>query len=115
LKFRFLILAVSVGMSFSIFASTKTEIDHLLNYVKSTACLYERNGTMHSGKEAFKHIEKKYKYYLDDIENTEDFIKYSATKSTMSGKHYKVHCGNKPVIASKDWLLLQLKKFREEK
>lgn len=95
------------------FASTQDEINHLLNFVGSTECKYERNGTMHNGKEALEHITKKYTYYSDDIISSEDFIKYSATKSKISGKYYKIHCGNKVSIKSKDWLLTELMVYRK--
>lgn len=94
------------------FANTKQEIKHLLNYVKNTECVYERNGDKHTGQEAVKHIKKKYDYYFDDVITAEDFITFSATKSTMSGKHYKVHCKGKPSVNSQTWLLAELNKFR---
>ena len=98
--------------SLNAFAATQDEIDHLLKFVSSTECKYERNGDMHNGTEALAHIKKKYKYYADDIKSTEDFIKYSATKSKMSGKYYKIHCHNKAVVKSKDWLLTELEDYR---
>jgi hypothetical protein len=67
---------------------------------------------MHNGKEAVKHIQKKYDYFADDITSTEDFIKYSATKSKMSGKYYKIHCSGKKPVKSQDWLLTELKAYR---
>lgn len=103
------------ALSFNLFASSSAEITHLLGYVESTHCKYERNGTMHNGAEAVKHIKKKYEYYFDDIKTTEDFIEYSATKSKMSGKYYQIHCDSMPPLKSQDWLLLELKLFRETK
>lgn len=94
------------------FASSQDEIDHLLGFVGETSCTYERNGTMHKGSEAVKHIKRKYNYFSDDIKTAEDFIKYSATKSTMSSKYYQVHCPDQPTIKSKDWLLSELKRYR---
>ncbi len=92
--------------------TTQQEIDHLLTFVQTTACQYERNGTVYSGVEAVEHIQKKYDYFKDDIESTEDFIKYSATKSKMSGKKYKVHCADAPAQNSSEWLLIELKRYR---
>jgi len=109
----FLILLFS--FSLDVHASTQDEINHLLSFVASTDCKYERNGTMHNGKEAVEHINKKYAYYSDDIESTEDFIKYSATKSKMSGKFYKIHCSHKVPIKSQDWLLTELTVYRKAK
>lgn len=108
-----MLLILLSAFSLNAMASTHTEIEHLLTFVASTECQYERNGTMHNGKEAVEHINKKYAYYSDDIESTEDFIKYSATKSKMSGKHYKIHCGDKAPITSQQWLLIELDTYRE--
>ena len=108
-----LFLILLSALSLNVFASSEDEINHLLNFVASTDCQYERNGTLHNGKEAVEHINKKYAYYLDDIESTEDFIKYSATKSMMSGKYYKIHCGSKPSVNSQDWLLTELSVYRK--
>ncbi len=99
-------------LSFNVLADTNKEVEHLLDYVASTSCKYERNGEMHTGQEAVEHIKKKYDYFIDDIETTEDFIKYSATKSKMSGKYYKIHCANQPSVKSSTWLLAELGRFR---
>ena len=92
--------------------TTQGEINHLLNYVETTQCKYERNGTIHDGKKAVGHIKTKYNYFEDDIKTAEDFIKYSATKSTFSGDYYHIICDNKNPVKSKDWLLVELKKYR---
>lgn len=110
IKIIFLLLSI---FSLNAIASTQDEINHLLKFVASTECKYERNGTMHNGKEALEHIKNKYAYYSDDIKSTEDFIKYSATKSKMSGKYYNIHCSNKTSLKSKDWLLAELMVYRE--
>ncbi len=98
--------------SLNVIAATQAEINHLLSFVQNTNCQYERNGSFHNGQDALKHISKKYQYYADDIKTSEDFIKYSATKSKMSGNYYHIHCADKPVVKSKDWLLAELMRYR---
>ena len=93
-------------------ADMQKEIDHLLGFVENTDCQYERNGKLHSGKEAVKHIKNKYHYFEDDIDSAEKFIELSATKSTMSGKYYLVHCPNHPTMRSQEWLLRELISYR---
>ena len=93
-------------------ADSNKEIEHLLEFVASTSCMYERNGKMHTGREAVEHIKNKYDYFIDEIKTTEDFIKYSATKSKMSGEYYKIHCANQPLMKSRTWLLVELKRYR---
>jgi len=90
----------------------KDEVDHLLEFVRTSHCIMKRNGDKHNSDKAADHIESKYDYFRDDIKNTEDFIKYSATKSTMSGKYYTVVCPEKKEIKSEKWLLDELSRFR---
>nr|WP_086939967.1 DUF5329 domain-containing protein [Thaumasiovibrio occultus] len=93
-------------------ASPQAEINHLLQFVETTSCQYERNGKMHTGTEALEHIEKKYDYFADDISTAEDFIRLSATKSELSGKLYRVHCDGVATISSQEWLLAELERYR---
>ena len=88
------------------------EVNHLISFVKTSDCLLNRNGTEHPPAKSASHIEKKYNYFRNKIKSTEDFIKYSATKSTMSGKYYTVTCPSQEPIKSSDWLLEELKLFR---
>ena len=113
-------LGLSWTFSFAALANasqtqTQMETQHLLNFIKTTQCKYERNGTLHNGMEALQHIKKKYEYYRDDIHSSEDFIKYSATKSQMSGKKYRIHCPGQAIQNSSVWLTGELKKYRSEK
>ena len=93
----------------------QNEIDHLLKFVENTDCQYERNNTLHSGKDAAEHIKKKYDYFKKKIDSTEKFIELSATKSTMSGKFYMILCKGNSKIRSQDWLLQELKQYRNIK
>ena len=94
-------------------AGTQEEIDHLLSFVANTSCKYDRNGTIHDGPEARDHINMKYEHYRKKVKTTEDFIKYSATKSLMSGKKYKIRCPGSEAVFASDWLLDELNAFRE--
>ncbi len=111
--YKILILLLAM-LSWHASASTQDEINHLLNFVSSTDCKYERNGDLHNGLEAVAHIKKKYEYYAEDIKTAEDFIKYSATKSKMSGKYYKIHCKDMAAVKSQEWLLEELKAYRKK-
>ena len=88
------------------------EVNHLLNFVKNSGCIINRNGSEHPAEKGVSHIEMKYDYFRDDIKSSEEFIEYSATKSTMSGKYYTVTCPGKKAIKTQDWLLAELKKYR---
>ncbi len=90
------------------------EVDHLLAYVKNSGCIINRNGTDYPAEKGISHIEKKYDYFRDDIKSTEDFIEYSATKSTMSGDYYTVTCPGEKTVRTQDWLLAELKRLRSK-
>lgn len=91
----------------------QAEVQHLLNFVKTSSCEMIRNGSHHNGEKAASHIERKYDYFRNKIKTTEDFIEYSASKSTMSGKDYYVQCGDE-LIKTRDWLLTELSNFRKQ-
>ncbi len=88
------------------------EVEHLLDYLRSSDCAMERNGKRHSSADAFAHVRKKYDYFRGRIDTTEDFIEYSATKSTMSGSYYRVICPGGPPVRTRDWLLDELRRYR---
>ncbi|MCP4321357.1 MAG: DUF5329 domain-containing protein [Psychromonas sp.] len=109
IQFVFLLILSSFS-----FANSEQEISYLLDFVGKTECSYLRNGSSHNGKEARSHIQKKYDYYHDDIKTAEDFIAYSATKSTMSGTKYTIQCDGKKVQFSGEWLNTELKRYRAQ-
>jgi hypothetical protein len=88
------------------------EVNHLLDYVENSGCIINRNGTDYPANEAIAHIKKKYDYFREDINSTEDFIEYSASKSTMSGKYYMVSCPGEKIVKTQKWLLAELKRYR---
>ena len=90
------------------------EVEHLLTYVENSGCTFIRNGDQHAAADSVTHIMKKYDYYRDDIKTTEDFISYSATKSVLSGKYYKVRCPGQETMRTQDWLMTELKHYRED-
>ena len=90
----------------------QAEVAHLLQFVKNSPCRVNRNGSLHQGAEATAHIQKKYDYFSKKVKTTEDFIEYSASKSTLSKKDYTVLCDGQEPIRTKDWLLQELETYR---
>ena len=93
-------------------ASTNDEIEHLLNFVADSGCTFERNGSNYDSVEARAHIQRKYNHIKNKINNTEDFIKYAASKSSMSGRKYHATCSGQ-TITSEDWLTQELARYRQ--
>jgi hypothetical protein len=93
--------------------NTDREIRHLLAYIAGAECRFIRNGKEYGPEEARKHIQKKYEYARSRIKTTEDFIRGVASKSSMSGKPYKVRCNDQTMLCA-DWLGAELKRLRQE-
>jgi hypothetical protein len=107
----FLALFMVLSFYVSSRAGTTEEITHLLQFIEQSECTFIRNAKQYDSLKARQHIEQKYNYYKDQILTTEDFIKYSATKSSITGKPYKVIC-NDVSINSSDWLKAELEIIR---
>jgi negative regulator of genetic competence, sporulation and motility len=88
------------------------EVTYLLEYLRTSGCEMERNGKKHNSENAYAHVKKKYEYFRDKIKTSENFVEYSASKSTMSGKYYHVFCGHEPAERTQDWLLEELRRYR---
>jgi len=110
-----LLLAVAAWAHADVPASQRAEVRHLLEFVAASDCVLVRNGSRHDASEAVAHIRKKYDYFRDEIHNTEEFIAYAASRSTLSGRAYRVECPGRPVIDSAQWLLRELARYRQQR
>ena len=113
LLFLGLVFSVSVYCA-EISEETEQQIEHLLTFISSSPCQFMRNGKWYLASDAADHIRKKYNYVLKKglVKTPEDFIEYSATKSSMSGKAYQVQCGDGAKMKSADWLQAELARYR---
>ena len=96
-------------------AEARAEIEHLLEFVAKSGCQFNRNNTWYPAPEASAHLAKKERYLEEhgQIASAEDFIAKAATKSSMTGRPYTVRCGSEPAIASDEWLMAELLRFRQ--
>ncbi len=95
----------------------RAEIDHLLDYISSSACRFDRNGSVHDMAAARSHVNAKYEYLAarGKIASAEDFIDQAASASSISGKQYLVLCAGGPPVPSGSWLREELERFRRKK
>jgi hypothetical protein len=107
-----LLLCLASGAWTDVPVEQEVEVEHLINYLADSDCQMVRNGKSHDGKDGANHVRRKYAHFRKEILNTEDFIQYSATKSTLSRKYYEVHCPGEAPVRSRDWLLEELKAYR---
>ena len=109
----FLIIVATVLAPMESRADTEIEIKHLIEYIENSKCTFIRNGKEYSTEEALTHIQNKYEYAKRWIKSAEDFIKYTMTKSSMSGQPYTVWCDGKKILSA-EWLTAELKRFRKK-
>ena len=93
-------------------ADMGAEIDHLFEYIEGATCTFYRNGQEYGSQEASAHIRRKYTHIKGRIKTTEEFIRYAATKSSISGQSYQVICDGK-TMATAEWLTRELTHFRD--
>lgn len=116
---RTIAFALLVGIGGIAFAAepdeaTQQEIAHLMSYLGSSGCQFNRNGTWYDAARAANHLNRKYEYLRKRnlVPDTETFIQHAASASSSSGKPYLVRCGNKPEVKSGDWFREALARFR---
>ena len=70
-----------------------------------------RNGSEHKPTEAASHLRLKWKNAGKRVRNAEDFIRYCATGSSMSGKPYRIRLADGRELASADYFHEQLRRI----
>jgi ATP-dependent DNA helicase Rep len=106
------LLGFSPGSPADVPASQRPEVEHLIGYLEHSGCAMVRNGSRHSPGEGASHVRRKYDHFRDRIDSTEAFIELAATRSTLSGREYEVHCPDRPPVSSREWLTRELERFR---
>ena len=98
-------------------AVTRAEVAHLLKYLETSGCQFQRNGSWYPPGRAASHLNQKYEYMLKKglVTNTESFIEGAASESSASGKPYSVKCGDSATVPSATWLRDELARFRTKK
>lgn len=92
-------------------AEVPDEVKYLISEVESSGCTFIRNGTEHSSKKAAEHLTLKYKNATKYAKTGRDFINNLASKSSWTGKKYKISCPGKDVVDAKVWLSKKLNDY----
>ncbi len=110
----FFTAAISITVSAAPSESTKSEIDHLFTYLKSSGCKFHRNGKWHTAEAASDHLRTKYDYLLkkEMVTSTEAFLEHGAARSSMSSKPYLVQCAGSAPVESALWFKAELARLR---
>ncbi len=95
-------LAVLVLQAAVVHASELTmdvEIDYLLESVSDSDCVFIRNGSEHEAAAAKEHLQMKRRRGRRYYGNAEDFIDRIASRSSWSGKEYRIRCDDEEQTA----------------
>jgi len=92
--------------------ASEAEIEHLLHYVGTSGCSFERNGSLYTPEEAEAHLRRKLAATDGRITDAGTFIDRVASKSSWTGQPYRVDCANKELLA-RDWLYAELQHVRD--
>ncbi|MEK9933527.1 MAG: DUF5329 domain-containing protein [Luminiphilus sp.] len=91
----------------------EAEITALIAAVGESGCEFNRNGSLHSAEAAAEHLELKYSRGKRYADSAEAFIERLASKSSWSGKPYKMICDGETQPAG-DWLTATLVALRDQ-
>jgi Family of unknown function (DUF5329) len=92
--------------------SETAKIQALISTVeKSDGLVFIRNGSAHDPVQAASHLRLKWKNAGKRVRTAEDFIRYCATGSSMSGKPYQIRFADGRVENSADYFHAQLRRI----
>ncbi|MCC7248231.1 MAG: DUF5329 domain-containing protein [Lysobacter sp.] len=116
---RFAVFATALGFAVSSTQAAPTaqaerEIHALIAGLGVSGCRFERNGDWHDAAAAEAHLQKKYDYLRkrDMADTAELFIERAASRSSLSGKAYRVRCGRDAPVESATWFKRKLAEIR---
>lgn len=90
----------------------ETLITALTNLKDAT---FIRNGESHDVSEAIAHMRRKWEWKKDEIATVDDFIRVAASKSSTTGKPYRIRFADGREIDSAEWFRARLAEIESRK
>ncbi|MCD7099504.1 DUF5329 domain-containing protein [Stenotrophomonas sp. MMGLT7] len=92
----------------------QVEIHALLDGLATSSCRFQRNGTWYDGERARAHLQRKYAYLQRRglAVDAEAFIEQAASRSSVSGRVYRVACPGQPERDASPWFRERLQQLR---
>lgn len=90
---------------------TAAKIEYLLDSIGSSECIFIRNGNEHEAAKAEDHLRMKYRRGRKRVTSPESFIERIATKSSFSGKPYRIRCVGQEERSTAKWLSDKLREY----
>ena len=108
----FLILLTLAAPLFAREPRQQQRIDFLLHAIGSMqGGVFIRNGSEYDAQAAEKHLRQKLNYGGEKLKTAELFIEYCATRSSVTGKPYKIRLPDGQTVESGPWLQGKLAEF----
>ncbi len=94
--------------------AAQREIEGLMQVLEQSGCRFQRNGSWHDAAEAHRHLQRKHDYLRKRnlAANAEQFIERAASRSSVSGKAYRVACPGQAEQDAASWFNQQLARLR---
>jgi hypothetical protein len=73
--------------------------------------VFIRGGDASDGRGAREHLERKYRFGRSRISSADEFIRYIASASSLTGAAYRVRCPQGESLAG-TWLTRELERYR---
>jgi len=108
------LLLLAAGAADAQTPPAQNEIDSLISALGDSDCRFERNGKWYGAADAKAHLQRKYDWlHKRGLAATPElFIERAASRSSTSGRPYRVRCPGEADQASADWLQAQLRRLR---
>jgi len=87
------------------------EVQHLLEFVSDSGCIFIRNGSDNNSADAADHLRLKYSRGKRYVSSADQFIDRLASESSWTGKKYTINCAGQ-VSESGIWLHQALADYR---
>jgi Family of unknown function (DUF5329) len=103
---------VTIGRAGDLSPLESKKIDFLINTVETLEdATFVRNGTPYDAKTAANHLRRKLKSAGSRVKSADDFIRYCATASSISGIPYQIRFSDGRVVSSEAFLRAKLAGF----
>lgn len=96
-------------------AVAQREIAELMKALQGSHCRFQRNGSWYDDSEARSHLQRKYDQLRrrDLVDSAEQFIERAASRSSVSGKPYRIACPGQAEQNTSDWFAERLRMLRK--
>ena len=111
-----LITRAAVARAAGTAPTENARIEYLLGVVASLHdARFIRNGSAYDSAAAVDHMRTKLRIAGSHVKTAEDFIRYCASESSVSGKPYEIRFADGRVVYSADFLRQKLREFDKQR